>query len=56
MKYIMTIMALLFVFTGCSKTWQGLKDDSSTAWEKTKDASSKAYKDTKKAVNEATAD
>ena len=56
MKYIFITLSLLIIFTGCSKTWKGVKQDSSTAWEKTKDATSKAYDDTKKAIHNSTAD
>ncbi len=44
----------LFVFTGCSNTWNGVKKDSSNAWEKTKEVSSDAYDATKKSINKMT--
>lgn len=47
---------LLLAITGCSKTWQGVKQDSSSAWEATKEGSTKAYDSTKKAVHDATSD
>ena len=55
MKYVLSMTIVLVILSGCSKTWQGVKQDSSTAWENTKDVSSKAYKSTKNAVHEATA-
>lgn len=53
MKFILTLILMVFVLGGCA-TWKGVKKDSSDAWEATKDGTSKAYKSTKKAINEAT--
>ncbi len=66
MKYIVSLSVLLVLFTGCSKTWEGVKKDSSSAWkstkktssnawEATKEGTSKAYQSTKEAIHEATA-
>jgi hypothetical protein len=46
-KLMLTILALLIVgvFSGCSKTWSGIKSDSRSAW-----------KNTKSTIHEATAD
>ncbi len=56
MKYLIVLSALLLTLTGCSKTWQGVKQDSNEAWDATKKGTSKAYESTKKAVHEATSD
>ncbi|MFA6788379.1 MAG: hypothetical protein WC149_12655 [Arcobacteraceae bacterium] len=42
------------MFSGCSKTFEGAKKDSSKAWEATKDGSVKAWENTKEAIHEAT--
>lgn len=39
------ILSTLLFLSGCSSTWNGIKEDSSNAWNKTK-----------KSINEATAD
>ena len=45
MKKILSILAITgLMFSGCSKTWSGVKQDSSKAW-----------KGTKKVVHDATA-
>lgn len=45
MKLSILALAVAFFVTGCSNTWNGMKDDSS-----------KAYHETKQAIHEATAD
>ncbi|SJL84193.1 hypothetical protein [Vibrio palustris] len=45
MKLAILALAVAFFVTGCSNTWNGVKDDSS-----------KAYHETKQAIHEATAD
>ncbi|MGC9350681.1 MAG: entericidin EcnAB [Sulfurovum sp.] len=46
-RVMLTILALFTVglFSGCSKTWSGIKSDSRSAW-----------KSTKSTIHEATAD
>ena len=56
MKNTIILFFILIFLTGCSKTWEGVKADSSDAWEATKEGSSKAYKSTKRAIHDATAD
>lgn len=56
MKILISLTMMLLFITGCSKTWQGVKQDSSSAWEATKEGTAKAYDSTKKAVHDATAD
>ncbi|WP_419769638.1 MAG: entericidin EcnAB [Candidatus Marinarcus sp.] len=55
-KVSMFILTLLLgtLFLGCSKTWEGVKEDSSTAWEKTKEGTKKAVDVTKEKIHEAT--
>lgn len=54
MKLFLSTLAVLFILAGCSKTIEGVKEDSSKAWEATKDGTKKAVKSTKKAIHEAT--
>ncbi|MFA7084906.1 MAG: hypothetical protein WC141_10300 [Arcobacteraceae bacterium] len=42
------------ILTGCSKTLEGVKDDSSKNWDATKDGTNKAWESTKEAVHKAT--
>ena len=37
MKKIMLTFALVGLFSGCSKTWSGIKSDSKSAWHSTKE-------------------
>ncbi len=48
-----TLLAWLFL-SGCSKTFEGVKEDSSKNWEATKEGTSKAWESTKEAVHKAT--
>lgn len=51
------LMTLLLTFVlGCSKTWEGVKDDTSKNWETTKEKTQEAWDSTKEAVHDATAD
>ncbi|MCF6310600.1 MAG: entericidin EcnAB [Sulfurimonas sp.] len=43
--FLATFILSAILFSGCSSTWEGVKEDSSEAWS-----------NTKKAVNEATDD
>jgi len=43
-----------FLFLGCSKTFEGVKEDSAQNWEATKDGTKKAWESTKEAVHKAT--
>lgn len=57
MKTILTLAILFSVLTlntGCSKTWTGVKSDSSEVWDKTKVGSKKAWNSTKEAIHKAT--
>jgi phage-related minor tail protein len=56
MKNSIILFFILIFLTGCSKTWEGVKADSSDAWESTKENSEKAYESTKKAIHKATSD
>lgn len=55
MKYycILLVVSSIF-FVGCSKTVEGVKQDSSKAWEATKEGTTKAWQSTKKGIHEAT--
>jgi predicted small secreted protein len=46
-KLMLTILALFIVgvFSGCSKTWSGIKSDSKSAWKSTKSTIHKATAD-----------
>jgi predicted small secreted protein len=54
MKLILSMLAVLFIVTGCSKTIEGVKQDSKNAWEVTKEGTQKAVESTKKVIHEAT--
>lgn len=56
MRLYITAITLVLCLSGCSNTWNGVKEDSSTAWGKTKQTSSDVYHSTKKAIHNATAD
>lgn len=47
------ILSLVFA-SGCSKTVDGVKEDSSKAWKTTKEVTNKALETTKKTIHEAT--
>ncbi|MDX9797141.1 MAG: hypothetical protein WCY75_06325 [Sulfurimonadaceae bacterium] len=51
--FSLTLLACLF-FSGCSKTLEGVKEDTSKNWEATKEGTSKAWESTKEAVHKAT--
>lgn len=54
MKYTFIALMLGVFLTGCSSTWNGVKEDSSEIWDATKEKSSEVYHGTKKAIHDAT--
>lgn len=38
MRVSLLLVAITFFVSGCSNTWDGVKDDSSTIWDNTKEA------------------
>ncbi|MGF1776636.1 entericidin EcnAB [Vibrio nomapromontoriensis] len=38
MKNLLLLIAITFFISGCSNTWNGVKDDSSKIWNDTKEA------------------
>ncbi|MDD3592347.1 MAG: entericidin EcnAB [Sulfurovum sp.] len=46
-RLLLTVFALVIVviFSGCSKTWSGIKSDSKSAWKSTKSTIHKATAD-----------
>jgi PBP1b-binding outer membrane lipoprotein LpoB len=54
MKSIFTIMAITLLLSGCSNTWSGVKEDSSTIWSETKQTTHEAVQGTKEAIHKAT--
>lgn len=51
---VMLILISSIFFLGCSKTVEGVKQDSSKAWEATKEGTNKAWQTTKRTIHEAT--
>lgn len=54
-QLFLIVFLSMFVF-GCSKTWEGVKEDTSQNWETTKEKTQEAWDSTKEAVHDATAD
>ncbi len=54
MKNVIYLLLISLLFSSCSATWSGVKEDSSDAWKNTKEVSQDAYDSTKDAINKAT--
>jgi len=48
------LISAVLLSTGCSRTWDGVKEDSSEAWDKTKKGSKKAWNSAKESIHKAT--
>ena len=53
-RLLSVILLGLLVLSGCSKTLEGVKEDSSKNWEATKEGTVKGWEATKEAVHKAT--
>ncbi len=51
---LLLLVSSLLLTVGCSRTWNGVKADSSEAWDETKKGSKKAWKSTKEGIHNAT--
>ncbi|WP_198304464.1 hypothetical protein [Arcobacter vandammei] len=52
MKKVLIFLSFIMIFTGCSSTYKGVKEDSKEAWDSTKKVSKEVWNGTKEVASE----